>query len=91
MVKLFGGGQEMNAVEEEQTAFEIGVVVPKRNVKEEDKTSDCVEVLVEEFRNLGLVVERVHGVVDEFIKVCFLYICMFSFNLLSFLLERYSN
>ncbi|XP_008380823.3 anoctamin-like protein At1g73020 isoform X1 [Malus domestica] len=69
MVKLFGGGQEMNVFEEEQTVFEIGVVVPKRNVKEEDKTSDCVEVLVEEFRNLGLVVERVHGVVDEFIKL----------------------
>ncbi|KAM1412437.1 hypothetical protein EV2_025628 [Malus domestica] len=69
VLKLFGGVQEMNAVEEEQTAFEIGVVVPKRNVKEEDRAFDCVEVLVEEFRNLGLVVERVHGVVDEFIKL----------------------
>ncbi|KAL6288496.1 hypothetical protein ACE6H2_006006 [Prunus campanulata] len=59
----------MNVLEE-QTAFEIGVVVPKRDVKEEDKASDCVEMLVDEFRNLGLVVERVHGVVDEFRKVC---------------------
>lgn len=61
----------MNVLEEEQTAFEIGVVVPKRNVKaeEDEEACDCVEVLVNEFRKVGLVVERVPGVVDEFIKL----------------------
>lgn len=64
-------GLEMNVLEEEQTAFEIGVVVPKRNVKaeEDEEACDCVEVLVNEFRKVGLVVETVPGVVDEFIKV----------------------
>lgn len=59
----------MNGHEEEQTPFEIGVVVPKRNAKEESEASDCVEVLVDEFRNVGLIVERVQGIADEFIKV----------------------
>ncbi|XP_062087636.1 anoctamin-like protein At1g73020 isoform X2 [Humulus lupulus] len=59
----------MNEPEEEQPAFEIGVVVPKRNVKAEDSTSDSVEVLVREFKKLGLIVERVIGVADEFIKL----------------------
>ncbi|XP_062087635.1 anoctamin-like protein At1g73020 isoform X1 [Humulus lupulus] len=62
-------GLEMNEPEEEQPAFEIGVVVPKRNVKAEDSTSDSVEVLVREFKKLGLIVERVIGVADEFIKL----------------------
>ncbi|XP_030491491.2 anoctamin-like protein At1g73020 [Cannabis sativa] len=56
--------------EEEQPAFEIGVVVPKRNnVKAEDLNFDSVEVLVREFRKLGLIVERVIGVADEFLKL----------------------
>ncbi|KAB1218457.1 hypothetical protein CJ030_MR3G026337 [Morella rubra] len=59
----------MNGHEEEQTPFEIGVVVPKRNAKEESEASDCVEVLVDEFRNVGLIVERVQGIADEFIKL----------------------
>lgn len=65
-------GLEMNCDGEEQTAFEIGVVIPKRIVKEEDEKCDCIEVLVKEFRDVGLVVERVLGLTDEFIKVGFL-------------------
>ncbi|PON96104.1 Anoctamin [Trema orientale] len=54
---------------EEEPAFEIAVVVPKRNVKAEDSSFDCVELLVREFRKVGFVVERVIGVADEFIKL----------------------
>lgn len=60
---------EMNGHEEEETAFEIGVVVPKRNLKDENEGWDCVEVLVDEFRKVGLIVERVQGIADEFIKL----------------------
>ncbi|RVW51963.1 Anoctamin-like protein [Vitis vinifera] len=59
----------MNGQGEERTAFEIGVVVPKRAVKERDESFDCVEVLVEEFKQAGLIVEKVIGIADEFIKV----------------------
>lgn len=62
-------GEEMNGQGEERTAFEIGVVVPKRGVKEKNEEFDCVEVLVEQFKDAGLIVERVIGVADEFIKV----------------------
>lgn len=60
----------MNENEEKQvTSFEIGVVVSKRDDKRGD---DCVEVLVEEFKKVGFVVERVLGLYEEFIKVmCF--------------------
>ncbi|KAF5466485.1 hypothetical protein F2P56_016405 [Juglans regia] len=59
----------MNGHEEEQTAFEIGVVVPKRSANEENEDCDCVGVLVDEFRKAGLIVERVQGIADEFIKL----------------------
>ncbi|EOY27034.1 Uncharacterized protein TCM_028984 isoform 1 [Theobroma cacao] len=59
----------MNGVGEDQIVFEIAVVVPKRNLKEENEGYDCVEVLVNEFRNVGFVVERVIGLSDEFIKL----------------------
>ena len=59
----------MTGVGEDQIVYEIAVVVPKRNLKEENEGYDCVEVLVNEFRNVGLVVERVLGLSDEFIKV----------------------
>ncbi|OMO70883.1 Anoctamin/TMEM 16 [Corchorus capsularis] len=60
----------MNAVkEEEEIVYEVAVVVPKRNLKEENGEYDCVEVLVNEFRNVGLVVDRVLGLSDEFIKL----------------------
>lgn len=64
---------------EEQPTFEIGVVVPKRTVKVEDESSDCVEVLVNEFKKVGLIAERVLGVADEFIKVQFLFIYLFQY------------
>ncbi|KAM3747403.1 hypothetical protein ACB098_05G032000 [Castanea mollissima] len=59
----------MNRIEEEQTAFEIAVVVSKRNVEEENEDCNCGEVLVDEFTKVGLIVERVQGVADEFIKL----------------------
>lgn len=68
----------MDGVIEERNVFEIGVVVPKRTVKEGqtintvDETFDCVEVLVDEFKKTGLVVERIVGIADEFIKVLLL-------------------
>lgn len=55
--------------DEEQTAFEIGVVVPKRVVKPGDECYNCVEVLVNEFNKVGLIVDRVIGMQYEFIKV----------------------
>lgn len=67
-------GLEMDVLEE-QPAFEIGVVVPKRSVKAED----CVEVLVNEFKKVGLIVERVLGVADEFIKVQFYFLFSFQY------------
>lgn len=60
---------EMGNVEEEQTAFEIGVVVPRRVLEKGDECCGCVEVLVDEFRKVGLVVDRVLGIQEEFIKV----------------------
>ena len=54
---------------EEQIVFEIAVLVPKSNVKEEKETYDCVETLVDEFRKVGLIVQRVSGLSDEFLKV----------------------
>ncbi|KAK3009325.1 hypothetical protein RJ639_014466 [Escallonia herrerae] len=56
--------------EEEQTAFEIGVVVPKRvQEQEEGEDNDCLEVLVNEFKKAGLIVDTVVGLHDEFIKL----------------------
>ncbi|KAF7134902.1 hypothetical protein RHSIM_Rhsim08G0230700 [Rhododendron simsii] len=59
----------MGNVEEEQTAFEIGVVVPRRVLEKGDECCGCVEVLVDEFRKVGLVVDRVLGIQEEFIKL----------------------
>ncbi|PHU24544.1 hypothetical protein BC332_09651 [Capsicum chinense] len=61
----------MNGAEGQlETAFEIGVVVPKSsgNCKDGDEDTDCVEVLVEEFRKAGLIVDRVVGLQNEFIR-----------------------
>eukprot|EP00268_Persea_americana_P033171 TRINITY_DN32910_c0_g1_i6.p1 TRINITY_DN32910_c0_g1~~TRINITY_DN32910_c0_g1_i6.p1 ORF type:complete len:658 (+),score=93.98 TRINITY_DN32910_c0_g1_i6:296-2269(+) len=60
--------EEMNEAGEE-TDFEIGVVVPKSSLSEGYKGCDCVELLVSEFRKAGLIVERVNGLSDEFIKL----------------------
>lgn len=54
----------------EQPVFEICLVVPKRKTKKKDATHDCVEVLENAFRKVGLIVERIDGVNDEFMKVC---------------------
>lgn len=56
-------------LEEEQTGFEISVVVPKRLGRLGDEKYDCVEVLVKEFQKVGLIVDRVLGMQYEFIKV----------------------
>lgn len=55
----------------EEPVFEIGVVIPRRVVQETDKSSDCAYVLIEKFKKVGFVVERVIGIADEFIKVRF--------------------
>lgn len=55
--------------EGEKTGFEIGVVVPKSGVKKGDASFDCVEVLVNEFKKKGLIVDIVLGLHDDFIKL----------------------
>ncbi|GFZ04235.1 hypothetical protein Acr_16g0008590 [Actinidia rufa] len=55
--------------EEGQSAFEMGVVVPRRVFKEGAERDDCVEVLVDEFRKVGLIVDRVLGFQEEFLKL----------------------
>ncbi|GAV80270.1 Anoctamin domain-containing protein [Cephalotus follicularis] len=60
----------MNGHGEDQLVFEIALVVPKRKLKEgDDEDSDCVKVLIDELKKEGLVVDKVLGVTDEFIKV----------------------
>ncbi|XP_018679019.2 anoctamin-like protein Os01g0706700 isoform X1 [Musa acuminata AAA Group] len=51
------------------TGFEMAIVVPKKREKERDDTADCVEFLVRELKRAGLIVERVFGISDEFIKL----------------------
>lgn len=58
-----------NNLEEEQTGFEISVVVPKRFGRLGDERYDCVEVLVNEFNKVGFIVDRVLGMQYEFIKL----------------------
>lgn len=56
--------------EERQTAYEIGLVIPKKYIaKQRNAECDCVEVLVNEFEEAGLIVDRVFGLHDQFIKV----------------------
>lgn len=60
----------MNEHGDQHITYEIAVVVPKRIVKEEDNSCDCVDVLVDEFRKEGLIIDRVLGLADhEFIKL----------------------
>lgn len=76
------------------TAFELALVVPKRDApapagdgdgdSDSDDNSmarDCVEFLVQQLRNAGLVVERVQGLSEEFLKV----VLSLSLSLLLFL------
>lgn len=53
----------------EKPVFEVAIVVPKRREKEGDESRDCVEFLVQELKKAGLIVERVCGISDEFIKL----------------------
>ncbi|KAH9713187.1 Anoctamin-like protein [Citrus sinensis] len=59
----------MNGNGEEVAVYEIAVVVSKSNVIKDKEIGDCVDILVAEFRNVGLIVDIVSGVSDEFIKV----------------------
>ncbi|XP_010911891.1 anoctamin-like protein Os01g0706700 isoform X2 [Elaeis guineensis] len=54
---------------EEEPVFEVAIVVPKKREKEGDENRDCVEFLVQELKTAGLIVERVCGISDEFIKL----------------------
>ncbi|CAN1217973.1 Anoctamin-like protein At1g73020 [Linum perenne] len=42
---------------EEHAGFEIGLVVRKRILKQEDDNLDCIEVLLKELRHVGFIVE----------------------------------
>ncbi|KAF3519000.1 hypothetical protein DY000_02063777 [Brassica cretica] len=53
---------------EERIVHEVAIVVPKR-VREVEEEGDCVEVLVSELKKRGMVVDRVIGLADEFLKV----------------------
>ncbi|KAI3671621.1 hypothetical protein L1987_87361 [Smallanthus sonchifolius] len=46
----------------ERSGFEMGVVVPKHQI-------DCVEVVVDEFHKVGLIVDRVAGLNHQFLKL----------------------
>ncbi|KAI3761614.1 hypothetical protein L1987_52035 [Smallanthus sonchifolius] len=46
----------------ERSGFEMGVVVPKHQI-------DCVEVVVDEFHKVGLLVDRVAGLDHQFLKL----------------------
>lgn len=59
----------MNGNENEEAVFEIGVVIPRRIIQEKDESCDCAYVLIEEFKKVGFVVERIIGIADEFIKL----------------------
>lgn len=72
----------------EETGFEVVIVVPKRRRKEEGdeiEKNDCVEFLVRELKNAGLIVERFRGVPAEFLKV-FVFRFFFSVSLINCLL-----
>ena len=64
-LEMKGHGEEQHT-----TAYEIGVVIPKKNIaKQRNAECDCVEVLVNEFEEAGFIVNRVFGLHDQFIKV----------------------
>ncbi|KAI3455529.1 hypothetical protein Pfo_012192 [Paulownia fortunei] len=56
---------------EEGCVFEIAVAVSKwgENKGDESDDADCIQVLVDELRKKGLIVERVVGLQNEFIKL----------------------
>ncbi|XP_051147802.1 anoctamin-like protein At1g73020 [Andrographis paniculata] len=58
---------------DEGVVFEIAIVLPKwgeiKGGDASDDITDCVEVLVAELRKKGLIVERVLGLQNEFVKL----------------------
>lgn len=70
-------GQE--GIEEEKPVFEIGIAFSKRVGKGDNENSDCIDVLSDELKKMGLIVERILGLQNEFLKVgsSFLFL---SFN-----------
>lgn len=55
----------------EEITFEIAVVIRKRIANQVYQGyNNSVEFLVNEFKNVGLEVERNDGFAEEFIKVC---------------------
>jgi len=72
--------ENIGAEDLETVAFEIGVVVPKSsgNNKDGDEINDCIEVLVDEFRKAGLIVDRVVGLQNEFLRVRFNFLLLYS-------------
>ncbi|PIN11767.1 hypothetical protein CDL12_15633 [Handroanthus impetiginosus] len=56
---------------EEECVFEVAIALPKwgENRRDQSDVIDCVEVLVDELRRKGLIVERVLGLQNEFIKL----------------------
>lgn len=63
-------------MEEEQASFsfEMGVVVPKRVLLDQIfEGFDCVQLLVDQFHKLGLIVHTVPGLNDQFLKVYSLF------------------
>lgn len=59
---------------DERVVHELAMVVPKRIRQEE---GNCVEVLVTELKKRGMVVDRVVGLADEFLKVGLFYFSIF--------------
>jgi len=81
----------MSEDENEERVFEMGVVIPRRVIQEEDKSCDCAHVLVKEFEKVGFEVERVIGIADEFIKVRFFSFLLYvSFMSVTFI-QCYSS
>lgn len=75
------------------TAFELALVVPTRDApapagdgdSDDNSTArDCVEFLVQQLRNAGLVVERVQGLSEEFLKVVLVFSLSLSLSLFFF-------
>lgn len=60
----------MSGQEDENDApFEIAVVLAKREREDGDECYDAVDVLVDEIRKAGLIVDRVVGLQHEFLKL----------------------
>lgn len=69
----------------ESTGFEVGIVVPKKKEWNFSRVRGfhCVDSMVMELEKVGLMVERIQGISDEFIKVGFIssFLCYTSLSL----------